>query len=335
MGCLRLTYREESEGFFFQGVWKKDATEKNRDNYYPFGLTFNSYQRENSVENKYLYNQGTGKKIFRTERVYDLGLNVDQSRDRTYDYITGRWWQVDPKADTEGQESWSTYQFGFDNPVRYNDPYGDCIPCALEAIKLLGNLMKGISSGTNQRYQTEPKRGTTVTGIRDTKAPNGRTQAVIRVDQPRTGSPHLNINPKLTGVPDPHTPISGGTLKALGTAGKTLDAISSVAKPVAIVTDVVRIGAAVQADGGTIGNETIKTSASVAGGWGGAMAGAAIGAEGGAYVGGAIGVWAGGAGAVPGAAIGGFVGGLGGGIAGSFGGSWLGETAAETVIEKK
>ncbi|MBL7851126.1 MAG: fibronectin type III domain-containing protein [Cyclobacteriaceae bacterium] len=310
------------------------------EDYYPFGLSISalSYQRENSTENRYVYNQGTGTKTFKTERVYDLGLNVDMSRDRTYDYITGRWWQVDPMGDKEGQESWSTYQYGFDNPVRYNDPNGDCIPCALEMVKVLGNLMKGTDAGTKQRYQAEPKRGSTVTGIRDTKAPGGRPQAVVRVDQPHgsTNTPHVNVNPKLTGVPDPHTPISTGTLKTLGAAGKTLEGISAVAKPVAVVTDVVRIGAAVQADGGTVGNETIKTTSSVAGGWAGAWAGASIGATGGAKVGGLIGTAIEpGGGTVVGGAIGGFVGGLGGGIAGAFGGSWLAEKTAETVIENK
>src|SRR5262249_50622513 len=84
--------------------------------------------RENSTSNRYLYNQGAGEKKFNTERVADLDLNVDQSRYRTYDFATGRWWQVDPKGDFGGQESWSTYQFGFDNPIRYNDPEGDVIP---------------------------------------------------------------------------------------------------------------------------------------------------------------------------------------------------------------
>ena len=98
-------------------------------------MTFNSYSRENSLENRYLYNQGTGEKTFKTERVYDLGLNVDQSKYRTYDYITGRWWQVDPKADKGGQESWSPYQYAFDNPVRNNDPEGDiCVPCVTAAV---------------------------------------------------------------------------------------------------------------------------------------------------------------------------------------------------------
>lgn len=101
------------------------------DDYYPFGLTFNSYNRENSTENRYLYNQGTGEKTFKTERILDLGLNVDLSRDRVYDYLTGRWWQLDPKAEQGGQESWSPNHFSFNNPIRYNDPFGDCPECEM------------------------------------------------------------------------------------------------------------------------------------------------------------------------------------------------------------
>jgi RHS repeat-associated protein len=109
--------------------------------FYPFGLTFNKYSRENSVENRYLYNQGTGEKTFKTERITELDLNVDQSKYRTYDYLTGRWWQVDPKADQGGQESWSTYQFGFNNPIRNNDPEGDivfAIPLVYYAVVAVG-----------------------------------------------------------------------------------------------------------------------------------------------------------------------------------------------------
>ena len=102
-----------------------------QESFYPFGLSFDSYSRENSVENRYLYNQGTGDRTFKTERVYELELNIDQSKYRSYDYITGRWWQVDPLADQAGQESWSTYQYAFDNPIRFSDPYGDCVPFCL------------------------------------------------------------------------------------------------------------------------------------------------------------------------------------------------------------
>src|SRR5882724_1770184 len=109
MGCLRLPYQEENERPIFLDVWKKSAGKENCKNYYPFGLTFNSYSRENSLENRYLYNQGIGEKTFKTERVYDLGLNVDQSKYRTLDYITGRWWQIDPKADEGNLVSLTPY----------------------------------------------------------------------------------------------------------------------------------------------------------------------------------------------------------------------------------
>ncbi|HET7179034.1 MAG TPA: hypothetical protein VFI14_04880, partial [Chryseosolibacter sp.] len=117
------------------------------DDYYPFGLAFNSYSRENSIENRYLYNQGTGDKTFNTERVYDLGLNVDQSKYRTYDYITGRWWQVDPKADEDDLVALTSYNYSYNNPVRYNDPEGDCPLCAAVGAAVGAVVGGGIEAG--------------------------------------------------------------------------------------------------------------------------------------------------------------------------------------------
>jgi|GEM_PF-1682854 len=92
------------------------------DSYYPFGAKFDSYSRENSVINKRLYNAGS-------ELVTDLGLEIYLTDLRTYD-PWGRlgWWQIDPKPDHGGQESLSPYQYSFNNPIRYNDPKGDCPP---------------------------------------------------------------------------------------------------------------------------------------------------------------------------------------------------------------
>jgi RHS repeat-associated protein len=125
--------------------------------YYPFGLAHSSYQRESSIQNRYLYNQGAGEKKFNTERVSELELNVDQSRYRTYDFATGRWWQVDPKGDAGGQESWSTYQFAFNNPIRYNDPMGDCPPedgpCYTDSTEEMTNAIAGtVSDGVVGLY---------------------------------------------------------------------------------------------------------------------------------------------------------------------------------------
>jgi RHS repeat-associated protein len=96
-----------------------------QQDFMPFGLTFNSYQRENSVPNNYLFNQGAGAKKFLTERINDLGLNVDFTKFRVYDPAMGRFWQIDPKADHGGQESWSPYQYAFNNPILHDDPFGD------------------------------------------------------------------------------------------------------------------------------------------------------------------------------------------------------------------
>ena len=60
------------------------------DDYYPFGLTFNSYQRENSVENRWKF-QGQ-------EHVDDLGLNWDSYRYRNHQADIGRFFNLDPMA---------------------------------------------------------------------------------------------------------------------------------------------------------------------------------------------------------------------------------------------
>jgi RHS repeat-associated protein len=101
--------------------------------YYPFGLTFNESVRTASTVNRFLYNQGAGEKQFRTERIKELGLNWDMTKFRTYDYAIGRFMQVDPLADQGGQEGLTPYQYSFNNPVLYNDPYGDC-PCLVPII---------------------------------------------------------------------------------------------------------------------------------------------------------------------------------------------------------
>lgn len=136
MGCLKLSFRETGERQIFLSVWRRGAPKKidhrnflplgekkagkeNCDNYYPFGLTFNSYQRENAVKNQYLYNNGA-------ERQDELDLNVDATKFRMYDPAMGRWWQIDPKVDEF--YGWTSYNYSLDNPVRYNDPNGDCPP---------------------------------------------------------------------------------------------------------------------------------------------------------------------------------------------------------------
>jgi RHS repeat-associated protein len=82
------------------------------DDYYPFGLTFNSYQRSFSKANNFKYNG--------IENIPDLGLNVNMYMFRTYDPALGRWWQIDPLY----KHFESPYATVTNNPIRFFDLFG-------------------------------------------------------------------------------------------------------------------------------------------------------------------------------------------------------------------
>ena len=83
------------------------------NSYYPFGLTFNSYQRVTAKQNRFLYNDGT-------ERIEDLNLGVDFTDFRVYDPAVARWWHID----TIEKFHESPYAWVTNNPILYNDPLG-------------------------------------------------------------------------------------------------------------------------------------------------------------------------------------------------------------------
>ncbi|MEP6738609.1 MAG: RHS repeat-associated core domain-containing protein, partial [Chryseolinea sp.] len=75
--------------------------------YYPFGLTFNGYSRENGTPNKYKFG---GK-----EEQTDLALNTIDWGWRQYDPAIGRWNVVDQWA--EKYNTSSSYAFVQNNPI--------------------------------------------------------------------------------------------------------------------------------------------------------------------------------------------------------------------------
>ncbi|MDH5599252.1 MAG: RHS repeat-associated core domain-containing protein, partial [Cyclobacteriaceae bacterium] len=81
-----------------------------RDDYYPFGLTFNSYT--SGTENLYKYN---GKEEQKETGWLDYGA-------RMYDAALGRWNHIDPLA--EKFYDWTPYNYTYNNPIRYIDLFG-------------------------------------------------------------------------------------------------------------------------------------------------------------------------------------------------------------------
>ncbi|HEY9008473.1 MAG TPA: DUF6443 domain-containing protein [Ohtaekwangia sp.] len=84
------------------------------EDYYPFGLTCNQYQRENSVTNQYQYNE----KEFQDE-LNLVWLDYDA---RMYMPEIGKWMSLDPLAVI--QEEYSPYTYVYNNPIGFSDPSG-------------------------------------------------------------------------------------------------------------------------------------------------------------------------------------------------------------------
>ena len=211
----------------------------------------------------------------------------------------------------------------------------------------------GIRAGLSSRYKLMTPNGTsTVIGVLDSTAgkvrgtpPRPVGEWILRVDTPHPHAEfnHININPKLTGIPDPHLHVSSNVIrvsKGVAKTAKVMRTINKVALPVAIVLDSVRLGCAiyddVKRDDGKV-KQTVKTGASIAGGWTGGAAGAVGGSELGALIGASVGALFGGVGAIPGAAIGSIIGGIfgsvGGGVAGSYGAEALASMALSSDEE--
>ncbi|HTF22203.1 MAG TPA: putative Ig domain-containing protein [Chryseolinea sp.] len=92
----------------FKATHEKGAIVSTNE-YYPFGLTFNSYQRENSVGNRFKF-QGQ-------EHIDDLNLVWDSFKWRNYMTDIGRFFNVDPLAEQYVHNS--TYAFAENKVITF------------------------------------------------------------------------------------------------------------------------------------------------------------------------------------------------------------------------
>jgi RHS repeat-associated protein len=108
--------------------------------YFAFGETF-VQEHSNTDRIRYLFN---GKELDEETGYYYYGA-------RYYDPRTSMWQSVDAAADK--MPGWSPYNYAFDNPVRFNDPDGNCPLCALVGAGV-GALIGGGIEAASQLYNS-------------------------------------------------------------------------------------------------------------------------------------------------------------------------------------
>jgi RHS repeat-associated protein len=140
LGNTRATFKDgNNDGI----VTNADISQINH--YYPFGLNMEGNwtpSGANGGGNKYQYN---GK-----EWNDDFGLGWNHHDWRFLDVATNRFVTVDRLSEEEDQEQLTPYQFAYNNPIRYDDPDGQCPTCLIGAIveggiELGGQLLSGKS----------------------------------------------------------------------------------------------------------------------------------------------------------------------------------------------
>ena len=98
----------------------------------PWGVVLNGLGQTNAFQDMFEFlNRG---------KESTFGLNTIRLGARGYNPTIGRFDRVDPVTDS--QENYSTYQYGWNNPVLRSDPDGKCPLCPwIDAVVDVGSVL--------------------------------------------------------------------------------------------------------------------------------------------------------------------------------------------------
>jgi RHS repeat-associated protein len=163
LGNVRLVHDDSEQAKIYQG------------NYYSaFGVSIlslgdNMTATQTVLSNDRLYN---GKELQDGTNWLDYGA-------RMYYPELGRWMAVDPSHEDGGQESWSTYQYVFNNPVRNTDPDGRA--CCGEFLEFTQGMAKAMFD--DMTPATLPERERNNTAYRNGTAVGHIVSAVVGIGE--------------------------------------------------------------------------------------------------------------------------------------------------------